>query len=210
MKSLTIDYSLYLVTDRPLARGRDLLDVIQAAVRGGVTIVQLREKTAPTREILALARELRTRIDVPVIVNDRVDVALAAGVAGVHVGQNDMPYGDARALMGPDALIGVSVESMADAEVLEAEDADYLGLSPVFPTPTKTDVETSLGLYGVREIRRRSCHRLVGIGGLDESNAGEVIRAGADGIAVVSAIMSARDPEAAARRLRSVIEAARD
>mgnify|MGYP001271392602 CR=1 FL=1 len=203
-----IDPRLYLVTDRELAGGRDLLDVVLAAVRGGVTLVQLREKAAPTRDFVALARELKARLEVPLIVNDRVDVALAAGADGVHVGQSDMPYADARELMGPDAVIGVSVESLADAEAAEPLDADYLGLSPVHATPTKTDVATQLGLDGVRAIRARSRHRLIGIGGLNADNAGEVIRAGADGIAVVSAIVAAPDPEGAARELRAAIDAA--
>ncbi len=203
------DLGLYLVTDRGLAGGRELLDVVLAAVRGGATMVQLREKRAETRDFLELARALKAKVDVPLIINDRLDIALAAGVDGVHIGQSDMPYAEARRLLGPDALIGLSVESVADAEAAEALDVDYLGLSPVYETPTKTDVDTSLGLEGVRQIRALSRHPLVGIGGMNEETAGDVIEAGAHGVAVVSAIVAAPDPEDAARRLATVVQKAR-
>lgn len=212
MRPKNIDYSLYLVTDRNLARGRETLAVVEAAVRGGVTCVQLREKSCSTRlfieEALRLQDFLRGR-GVPLIINDRVDVALAVGADGVHLGQTDMPVRTARAILGEHAVIGVSAECLEDASAAEKEGADYIGVSPVFATPTKTDTAPALGLTGLAAIRAAVHLPLVGIGGLNLQNAAEVIRHGGDGLAVVSAIVSADDPEAAARKLRAVIESAR-
>ncbi len=196
---------LHLVTDRRLSRGRDIVDVVRAAVRGGVSTVQLREKDCTTREFIELGRVLVGLLagyGVPLLINDRVDVALAVGAAGVHIGQSDMSYADVRRLMGPKAVIGLSVESEAHALEAEAFDVDYLGLSPVFVTPTKSELQQELGLEGVRKIRRLSRHRLVAIGGIHSTNIGNVIAAGADGVAVVSAICSAEDPAQAARLLK--------
>ena len=145
---------------------------------------------------------------VPLIINDRVDVALAVGADGVHVGQDDMPYPLARRLLGPKAIIGLSVETVE--QVLEAEqyDVDYLGVSSIFETPTKTDTKGSWGLEGLARVRKLSRHRLVAIGGLNASNAESVVRAGADSIAVVSAICAAPDPYEAAATLSRIIESA--
>jgi len=206
MKSLNLD--LHLVTDRSLSLGRDLLDIVQAAVQGGVSVVQLREKTCPTREFVELGRavsSLLRQTPVPLLINDRVDVALAVGADGVHIGQSDMPYVEARRLLGPDAIIGLSVESQADARAAEALDVDYLGLSPVFTTPTKTELTKQLGLEGVAGIRRLSRHRLVAIGGIHCENVSAILQSGADGVAVVSAICSAPDPLQAAQGLQRQI-----
>ncbi|PIE68581.1 MAG: thiamine phosphate synthase [Deltaproteobacteria bacterium] len=200
-----IDYSLYLVTDRGLSRGRRTVEVVQQAVLGGVTCVQLREKNCSTREFLTEARALQTLLKplaVPLIVNDRLDIALAVDAAGVHLGQSDMPLAEARRLLGSARIIGISAESLEDALEAEEQGADYIGISPVFATPTKTDAASPHGLAGVRAIRRRVQLPLVGIGGIGVENAAEVIAAGADGLAVVSAIMSADCPETAARALR--------
>lgn len=202
------DWRLYLVTDRRLAGSRPLADVVAGAVRGGVTAVQLREKKCGTREFVELARSLKALLaphGVPLIVNDRVDVALAAGADGVHVGQSDMDCRDVRRLLGPGAIIGLSVETMKQAKGAAALDVDYLGVSPIFSTPTKTDTISEWGLSGLAALRHVSKHILVAIGGIHASNAAEVIEAGADGIAVVSAICAASDPEAAARDLRQAI-----
>jgi thiamine-phosphate pyrophosphorylase len=207
--SRPFDPGLYLVTDRDLARGRAVLDVVRAAVQGGVTLVQIREKTGPVRDFVALVRAVKAAVPVPVLVNDRVDVALAAGADGAHVGQQDLPVADARRLLGPDAILGYSVETVDQARAAASLDVDYLGLSPIHRTPTKTDVDTSLGLDGVRAIRDLCSRPLVGIGGLDATNAAAVLAAGADGVAVVSAIMAADDPGQAARELRAVVDAAR-
>ena len=206
------DYSLYLVTDRSLARGRPSSDVVREAVAGGVTCVQLREKNCGTREFMEEARAVRaaTRaLGVPLIVNDRVDVALAIGADGVHLGQQDMAIADARRLGPPGWIIGVSAETVADAVRAEKEGADYIGVSPVFATPTKTDAAPPLGLSGLRQMRAATKIPLVAIGGIHAGNARDVIRAGADGLAVVSAIVAADDPRAAATQLRQEIEAAR-
>ena len=207
-----IDYSLYLVTDRALARGRPLADVVRAAVAGGVTCVQLREKEASAREFAAAARELVALLrplGVPLIVNDRIDVALAAGADGVHVGQQDLSVADARRLGPPGWIVGVSAESVEDAVRAEREGADYVGASPVFATPTKTDHAAPLGLDGLRLLRAAVKLPLVAIGGIHAGNARETVRAGADGLAVVSAIVAADDPRAAAEILRREIAAAK-
>lgn len=195
---------LHLVTDRRLTRGRDLLAVVRQAVAGGVSVVQLREKQCASQEFIELGRalliELRPQC-IPLIINDRVDVAQAVGADGVHLGQEDMPYDQARALLGPTAIIGLSVENLDQVRAAETLDVDYLGLSPVFATATKRDLAPHLGLEGVAQIRALSRHRLVAIGGIKQENAQAVRAAGADGLAVVSAICSAADPYAAAREL---------
>ena len=202
---------LYLVTDRTLSGERPLEEVVARAVRGGVSIVQLREKEASTRFFVEAAARMKQLLDplgIPLIINDRVDVALAVGAAGVHIGQEDMPYPLARRLLGPRAIIGLSVET--EEQVLEAEayDVDYLAVSPVFLTPTKTDTRGSWGLEGLARVRRLSRHRLVAIGGLNAANAAQAIAAGADSIAVVSAICAAPNPETAAAELNQIIRAA--
>lgn len=202
---------LYLVTDRGLAGDGPLEEVVLAAVEGGAGVVQLREKELATRAFVESARRLKALLEprgIPLIVNDRVDVALAAGADGVHLGQEDMAYPDARALLGPDAIIGLSVETPEDVREAEGFDVDYLGVSPIFPTPTKTDTEGAWGLDGLAEVRRMSRHRLVAIGGLNATNAADAIRAGADAVAVVSAICAAADPRRAAEELAAVVDAA--
>ena len=204
-----LDYSLYLVTDRTLSLGRSTVEVVAAAVSGGVTCVQLREKHCSTREFLEEARRVRELLvgtGVPLIINDRLDVALAVAADGVHLGQNDMHISDARRLVGERLVIGISAESVADAIRAEAEGADYIGVSPVFTTPTKMDTAPPLGLEGLREIRRAVSLPLVAIGSIRHDNAAEVLRAGADGLAVVSAIVSAPCPRTAAAGLRQRIQ----
>ena len=206
MKPLNLD--LHLVTDRSLSLGRDLLDIVQAAVQGGVSVVQLRDKECDTREFVELGRAVAAVLKpagIPLLINDRVDVALVVGADGVHIGQSDMPYADARHLLGPEAIIGLSVESEAHALAAEVLDVDYLGLSPVFTTPTKSELTVQLGLDGVNRIRRISRHRLVAIGGLHCGNIASVLNSGADGVAVVSAICSAVDPLQATRQLKEQI-----
>ena len=201
-------YLLQLVTNRSLTHGRTMVEVAREAVAGGVTCVQLREKECSTREFLHEARllaELLKPLAVPLIINDRVDIALAVGADGVHLGQSDMPIGLARQLGPTDWIIGVSAESVEDAIRAEAEGADYIGISPVFGTPTKTDTAPPLGLEGVRQIRLAVRIPLIAIGGIHCGNAGEVIRAGADGLAVVSAIVAAVSPREAAAAIRCEI-----
>ena len=202
---------LYLVTDRGLCGGRPLEDVVLQAVRGGAACVQLREKDISTRLFIEEAVRIKALLApfrVPLIINDRVDVALAGGADGVHVGQDDMPYAMARRLMGPGAIIGLSVETWDDVEKARNLDVDYLGVSPVFLTPTKTDTKGSWGLNGLTKIRARLRHPLVGIGGLNRDNAADAVLAGADGVAVVSAVCAAPDPFRAAQELSGIIESA--
>ena len=196
---------LHLVTDRSLSRGRSLVEVVREAVSGGVTCVQLREKDCSTREFLqeALAlKELLQLLKVPLIINDRVDIALAVGADGVHLGQSDMPISHARRLLGPNCLIGISAESVDHAVEAEQQGADYIGISPVFSTPTKTDTAPALGLEGIRQIRELVRIPLVGIGGINLTNARQVLASGADGVAMVSAIMAAASPRLAAKAIR--------
>ena len=203
------DYALYLVTDRSLSRGRTTVDVVREAVAGGATCVQLREKQASTRDFLEEARALSALLRaqrVPFLINDRVDIALAVGADGVHLGQQDMPIADARRLGPSSWIIGVSAESLEDAIRAEKEGADYIGVSPVFSTPTKTDTARPLGLEGLRAMRAAVRIPLVAIGGIQLHNAREVIRAGADGLAVVSAIVSDDSPREAAAALRREID----
>lgn len=205
-----IDLSLYLVTDRDLSLGRSLEEVVSEAVAGGVTVVQLREKDASTGEFVELARRLMAMLKplgVPLIINDRVDVALAVDADGVHIGQSDMRYEDARRLLGPDKIIGLSVESFEDIEAANALDVDYVGISPVYGTPTKTDTAEPFGLEGLRKAVAMSEHPTVAIGGMNAKTIGEVIAAGADGVAVVSAICSAEDVREAANELKSIVDA---
>lgn len=200
---------IYLVTDRGLCRSRSLLDVVMQAVQGGAACVQLREKDLTTRAFVEEAiavKKLLAPFHVPLIINDRIDVALASGADGVHIGQADMPYETARRLLGKKAMIGLSVETWED--VLEAEklECDYIGVSPVFATPTKTDTKEPWGLEGLSKIKSASRHPLVAIGGINASNARAVVEAGADCLAVVSAICAADDPFGAARNLKNVID----
>ena len=203
------DLRLYLVTDHILSLGRDITWIVQEAVIGGVTMVQIREKDSSTRHLIELSmhvQQILTPYRVPLIINDRVDVALAVNASGVHIGQSDMPYEMARKLMGRDKIIGLSVESME--QVLEANnlDVDYIGISPVFSTATKTNTSEPFGLEGTRHVMELTKHPAVGIGGINRENAFSVIQAGVTGIAVVSAICSANDPRKAARDLRKLVE----
>jgi thiamine-phosphate pyrophosphorylase len=204
------DPTLYLVTDPELARGRKLTDVVAAAVRGGVTMVQLRDKQAGGRALLETARALRSVLEplgVPLVVNDRVDVAHAAGV-GCHVGQSDLPAAAARAIVGPDAILGVSLDDPEQARAIDPAQVDYVAHGPFAATATKADAGGATGAEGLAATRRLTGLPLVAIGGIDARNAAAAVRAGADGVAVVSTIMSAADPEAASRELRAAIDAA--
>ena len=202
--TLTHALRLYLVTDQASLRGRTLADVVLAALKGGVTCVQLREKSLCTRDFVALAlalQDLLAAFAVPLIINDRIDVALACGAQGVHLGQSDMPVAVARRLLPPQVFIGLSVETMDDVANAAMQPVDYLGVSPIYPTPTKTDTAPPWGLDGLRHVRAATDLPLVAIGGIQLAQVREVLQAGADGLAVVSAICSADDPEAAARIL---------
>ena len=206
------DLGVYLVTDRPALRGRELVEVVAAAVAGGAGMVQLREKTACTREFVALAKAVlavtRPR-GVPLLINDRVDVALAAGADGVHVGQDDMHPADVRVLVGPRAIIGLSVTGEDEARAAAGLPVDYLGAGPVFATATKKDAGAPQGIEGLRRMVALAEVPVVAIGAIKIENAAAVMAAGVAGVAVVSAVCSAPDPCAAARELAAVVRAAR-
>jgi len=201
---------LYLVTDQPSLKGRSLLDVVQAAVLGGVTCVQLREKHANSRDFYAQAVALMNMLapySVPLIINDRIDIALACGAQGVHLGQSDLPVSAARKLLPPEVFIGWSVETVQEVAQSATLPVDYLGVSPVFSTPTKTDTAPPWGLEGLQRVRAMSPLPLVAIGGIHLHNAADVMRAGADSLAVVSAICGADDPRQASQQLKDLIYA---
>ena len=203
------DLGLYLVTDRELCLGRPIERIVEAALRGGVSCVQLREKSLSTHAFIETARTIKSILapwGVPLIINDRVDVAQAAGADGVHLGRSDLSCLDARRILGRGAIIGLSVETMDQALEAEDWDVDYLGVSPIFATPTKPDIKTAWDLDGLGRLRTATSHILIAIGGINPANAAQVLEAGADGLAVVSAICSAPDPENAARRLREAVD----
>jgi thiamine-phosphate pyrophosphorylase len=217
--SRAFDPTLYLVTDTALSRPRPVADIVRAAVAGGVTTVQVRDKTASRRELLELTRAVQAaladRPDVALWVNDAVDVALLAGADGVHVGQDDLPPAEVRALLGPGRLLGFSVSSVAELDVaraLPAGTVDVVGIGPVWTTPTKPDAGSALGPDGVRALAgaaRAAGFATVAIGGIDAARAAEVAATGVDGVCVVSAVCTAPDPAAAARALRSAIDRGR-
>ena len=203
-----LDYSLYLVTDRKLSLGRGNLEIIKAAIEGGVTVVQLREKDLAARDFYsqaAEARELLRNRQIPLIINDRLDIALAVDADGVHIGQEDMPLGAARRILGPDKIIGVSVFTPDEAREAEAGGADYLGLSPIFVTSTKPELTRQIGIEGIGPIRAAVKIPIVGIGSMNESNAFEAVSAGLDGVAVISGLVSRKDVTAAARRIKAEV-----
>ena len=202
------DLSLYLVTDRSLSKGRDIEWIVEEAVLGGVTMVQLREKDCSTREFVSLAQRLKKKLqpfNVPLIINDRVDVVLASDADGLHIGQSDMPYNIARKILGYNKIIGLSVENMDDVRESNKIDVDYIGISPIFSTSTKTNTKKPFGISGIRDVVAITRHKTVAIGGIGISNAVDIMKAGADGISVVSAIMSADNPRLEAERLKQLI-----
>ncbi|MFB6117679.1 thiamine phosphate synthase [Halosegnis sp.] len=200
----------YLVTGAALSPGRSTREVVEAALAGGVDAIQLREKAATARERYKLGLELRELTvdrDVSLIVNDRVDIAAAIDADGVHVGDEDLPVSVARDQLGPAATVGRSVSTVEGAKAAEAAGADYLGVGAVFGTDSKA-TDSEIGLDRVRAISTAVSVPVVGIGGVTVENAGKVIRAGADGVAVISAITAADDPETATRRLGEAVASA--
>jgi thiamine-phosphate pyrophosphorylase len=202
-------FELYLVTDEKLCLGRTVAEVVEQAVSGGVTAVQLREKDLNTRDFINRAvqvKKILSAYHVPLIINDRIDIALAAKADGIHVGQNDMPYDLFTKIIPGQMIRGLSVETPEQAAKAEDYKLDYLSVSPVFLTATKSELEHEWGLEGLWRLAANTKHRLVAIGGINKSNAEEVLKAGAKGIAVVSAICSAPDPGTAASELKSIVE----
>jgi thiamine-phosphate pyrophosphorylase len=209
------DLRLYALLDPMVSGGRSLAD-LATRVAGGATLVQLRDKQGATRAMVEEARALRGVLEpagIPLLVNDRVDVALAAEADGVHIGQDDMAAEDARLLLGRTAIIGLSVSSLAEAEAAPLKHIDYVAVGSVFATTSKGDSGTPIGLDGLRDIvaalhARAPGFPICAISGINQGNAAEVIAAGADGVAVISALSLASDPAAAARALRGVVDEA--
>lgn len=200
------DYSIYLVTDDGCLQGRALLDCVREALEGGVTLVQYRAKTASSAEMYAEALQLKALCDsfnVPLIINDRLDIAMAVGAAGVHLGQDDLPCAAARKILGEDYLIGVSAHNPAEAKAALQSGADYLGCGAVFSTATKADVK-KLGTEGLAAICKAKGLPVVGIGGVTADNYREVRAAGADGAAIVSGILAQPDIRATVRAIAKV------
>lgn len=200
------DYSIYLVTDDGCLQGRALIDCVREALEGGVTLVQYRAKTASSAEMYAEALQLKALCDsfnVPLIINDRLDIAMAVGAAGVHLGQDDLPCAAARKLLGEDYIIGVSAHNPAEAKAALQSGADYLGCGAVFGTATKADVK-KLGTDGLAAICKAKGLPVVGIGGVTADNYREVRAAGADGAAIVSGILAQPDISATVRAIAKV------
>ncbi|MFB3879652.1 MAG: thiamine phosphate synthase [Armatimonadota bacterium] len=205
-------YDLCVITKNAENLARTHLDVARAALEGGATIIQFRDKTLSGRELVEIAcalRALTRALRATFIVNDRVDVALACDADGVHLGQQDLPIAAARRLLGPASLIGASAATPSEALACEQAGASYLGVGPIFPTPSKADAGEAIGLSALAEIRRAVRLPLLAIGGITCQNVAEVIAAGADGVAVISAVADAPDMAAAAADLRRRVREAR-
>ncbi len=211
-----MDIGTYLVTQTDLSAGRSTQTIVDAALAGGIDVVQIREKHASARERLAIARDLRgptAEAGVSLVINDRVDIALAADADGVHLGDDDLPVEDARELLGEDAIIGRSVSTVEAAREAERAGADYLGVGAVFATGSKDDIpeeEYAIGLDRVRDTAAAVDIPFVGIGGITPDNAADVTEAGADGVAVITAITKANDPEQATRDLVDAVATGRE
>lgn len=202
------DYSLYLVTDTDMCKRENLLDVTEKAIKGGVTMVQLREKDISSREFYTEAIEMKKlcqRYSVPLIINDRMDIALAADADGLHIGQSDIPIDAARKVMGENKIIGVSAGNVTEAKTAVSGRADYLGVGAVFHTDTKKDA-VDVGLNMLRKVRESVDIPLLAIGGINHSNIDLLKNSGIDGVAVVSCIMASDDPYAAAVKLSKKVE----
>jgi len=212
---MRLDLRLNAIVDPERAGGRQLADLAARCVRGGATLVQLRDKRSETRILIEEARSIRQALApfaAPFVVNDRVDVAIAVGADGVHLGQEDMAVEDARRLLGSSAIIGLSIKSVEEAEAARLDLVDYVGSGGVYATSSKQQKNAPIGPAGLARIiaalrRRAPDLPICGIAGIDASNAAEVIAAGADGVAVISALSLVSSPENAARQLREIVDA---
>jgi len=210
MPPFPTDGVVYLVTQADRSAGRSTPEIVRAAIAGGVDVVQLREKDRPARERLALGRELReltAEAGIPLLVNDRIDLAAAVEADGVHLGDEDLPVAVAREQLGPDAIVGRSVSTSAAARAAEDAGADYLGVGALYPTDSKDKPpeESDLGPEGIAAVAEATDLPIVGIGGVTPENAADVVAAGADGVAVITAITAAEAPEAATRALGDAV-----
>jgi len=202
------NWKLCLVADANFTAGKDLPSLTLKAIKAGASIVQLRAKNLDAGEFLDLAFRIAKRIDpynIPFIINDKVDIAQACKADGVHLGQKDMPLSQAREILGNDKIIGISVNTVKQALKAEKGGADYLGASPLFYTDSKKDLDLELGLKGLQEMRKQVKIPILAIGGINSANASEVMAAGADGIAVISAILGADDISRATQKLLKAV-----
>lgn len=209
---MRLDFDLYVITDRQLTGGRPLLTVVEAALRGGARAFQLREKDLPPRDLYPLAQEMRQLTQAygaRLLINDRVDVALAANADGVHLTTTSLPARVARRVLGPGRLIGVSTHTLAEAQAAADEGADFLVVGPVFFTPSKAPYGEPIRLDALRAVRAVLELPILAIGGIKKANLDQVIAAGADGIAVISAIIGADDPTAATQDLLATLASRR-
>ncbi len=210
---MSSEWGLYVITDAGLSRGRSHAEVLREAIAGGASVVQLRDKGLTTRELVSEGQKLRSltrEMGALLIVNDRIDVALAVEADGVHVGPDDMPVALARELVGPHKILGASAGTVAEAREAQAEGADYLGVGSVYPTRTKADAGEPIGPDGLAHIVASVSIPVVGIGGINETDVAEVLAAGAEGVAIISAVVAADDVWAATRRLVERIRAAKE
>lgn len=202
------DLRLYLCTDRLLAMGRPIIQAVEQAIQGGVTMVQLREKDASTRDFYRVALEVQAvtkRHGIPLVINDRLDIALAIGADGIHLGQSDMPVEVARRLVGSSMFIGISAATVESALAMQKAGADYIGTGPVYPTGSKGDAGDAIGVNGLSAVCNAVSIPVVAIGGISAANTPGIMESGVDGIAVISAILSQPDITQAARALRALV-----
>lgn len=203
-----MNYDLYVITDQRISHGKSHFEVAEAALAGGATVIQFRDKEmveAEAIEVCGKIYKLTKKKGVPFIVNDRIEVAKAVGADGVHLGQEDLPLGFARKVLGKDKIIGVSVKTVKQALKAVEKGVDYLGVGPIYPTATKSDVGKALGIVRLKEIKKVVNIPIVAIGGINEDNLEEVLNVGIDGVAVISAVVSAPDIIEATRRLKHKI-----
>lgn len=203
------DYALMFVTDDSIKDDNAFINILEAALKGGATIVQLREKSSNTSsfyERVVKSKKLCDAYNIPLIINDRIDIALAIDADGVHIGQKDMPYTITRKLLGPNKIIGLSVSNSQQAVEANNADVDYIGISPIFATNTKKeDLDQPLGIHGLKKIKQLFSKPIVCIGGINKENTSEIIKNGAEGIAVISAISKAENPEIETKKLKEII-----
>ncbi|HDP36820.1 MAG TPA: thiamine phosphate synthase [Candidatus Atribacteria bacterium] len=204
-----MNYDLYIITDQRISHGKSHLEVAEAALAGGATVIQFRDKEMEDSEAIEVCQkihQLTKKKGVPFIVNDRVEIVKAVDADGVHLGQEDMSFSSARKILGKEKIIGISVETVEQALKAVEGGADYLGIGSIYPTATKPDAGKALGIARLKEIRESVNIPIVAIGGINENNLEEVLRAGADGVAVISAVVSAPDITEACRKLKNKIE----
>lgn len=206
---MSVDYRLYLVTDRGILQGRDIIQAVEEAIKGGVTLVQLREKDISSQEFYNIAlemKELTHKYKIPLIINDRLDIALAVEADGLHVGQEDLPVSIARKLLGANKILGYSVSTVEEALYGQQCGADYLGAGPIYPTGSKLDAVDPIGVDALKKIAESVSIPVVGIGGISHTNVHEVKEAGAAGISLISAILGSEDIEGTSKKLINLWE----